>query len=571
MTPLENSLYVASVAPVLALVVSVFLRPAVSARWNTILLALSGIGGVVAGAYGAVAETPFTIGVPMFYGMTVALDRFSAIFFLGISLVIAAAGLYALSQAEKHLESGHARIFGILGALFVIGVQWTLLAGNIIGFVTAWATMMFAAFLFQRVGYDPAEKAGLSFVAIAQGSTLAIASGLFILSSGALFSDFGTLAYLSGELDLTLLIVGYGLLFFGFAAGMGIFPFHRAYISASVTVPAHVAVLFRGGLSGVALYGFIRCILFILPPLSIWFSLPIAVLGAFTMLCGAMGALNAKQIHRIVAQLSIASFGFTAVMIAGAMAFQSLAVYDAMNVMLFAAFIQLTVNTIATSGLFLAADVIGSNIDSSGGLAKTLPKFAVTTLILLFGAIGFPPSAVFTSIWMTGSTFQAMFANAPVVAVVLLIVGIVSLLFMIAAVLRVVIGVFFGESRNAEGVRVEPTDRQLVPIVLLALLTLVSGFALPQLLVFIGADPLTDAAGTFRGGIVTAFGTLRMGSIGLLILGVACIKWYFRESILERLPSFETLEAWRTNYAHRLGLGARFTKLWNGALEKLRR
>ncbi len=572
MTPLENSLYVASVAPVLAIVVSTVLRPAVSARWNAILLALSGIGGVVAGAYGAVAETPFTMAVPMFYGMTIALDRFSAIFFLGISLAIAVAGLCALSQIGKHHDAGNVRMLGILGGLLVVSLQWTLLAGNIIGFVTAWATMMLAAFLLQRIVRNTAETTGLQFLAIAQVSTIAIASGLFVLSSGALFSDFGTLAYVAGQLSVTNLIVAYGLLFLGFAAAMGAFPFHRGFISAVTHVPAHIAVLFRGGLSGVALYGFIRCILFILPPLSIWYSLPVAVIGALTMLCGAFCALNEKSVQRIVAYLSVSSIGLTALMVAGAMAFQALAIYDAMNVMLFAAFIQLTINVIATSGLFLVADVIGSDLHTSGGLAKTLPKFTITTFVLLFGTVGFPPSAAFTSIWMAGSTFQAMFSSAPVAAIALLVVGILSIFLMIAAILRVIIGVFFGESRGGVDARVsEPSDAQLAPIVLLALLTFVSGFALPQLLVSIGADPLTDSAGTFNGGIVTAFGTLRMGTIGLLVLGIGGVKWYFRDSILERLPSFETIEKWRLSCMNRMSFGSKFTKLWNGALEKLRR
>ncbi|MEK7633146.1 MAG: complex I subunit 5 family protein [Patescibacteria group bacterium] len=578
MTPFENTLYVAMVAPVLALVVSAFLKPAMSFRWNSLLIALSGIGGVIAGAYGAVAEAPFTMAVPMFYGMTIALDRFSAIFFLAISIVIAAAGLYALVYGVRHQGSPtHLRLVGILTALIVIGTQWVLISGNSIGFIAAWAVMTLSVFFLTLLPMSEQHKSvAIRFLTVSQLGVASITAGLFILSSGALFSDFGTLAYLAGQIEPTQLIVGYGLLLFGFATTIGLFPMHRWFRNVLTIVPAHNAVLLRGTLSGVAFYGFIRCILFILPPLSIWFALPVALLGVLTIICGAVCALNEKNIQRIFSNITLQGLGVAATMVAGAMAFQAVAIYDAMNVMLFAAFVQIVVSAIAGSGLFLVGDVVGSNIDRSGGLATKMPKLTLAAFILMFCAIGFPPFATFTSAWMfattLGTTFRAVELPLAIVCIAILVIFILCLLVSIVSIGRVIIGVFLGTSRSeSDAVVTEATDSQLTPIVLLAFLALVSGFALPQLFVAIGADPLTDAAGTFNGGIVTAAGTLRMGIIGIVVGAIALMKWYFRASWIDRIPTFTGIETCRTNIMNRFTIGNRLRKVWNGALEKLRR
>ncbi len=575
MTPFENTLYIAMVAPVLALVVSAFLKPAMSFKWNSLLLALSGIGGAIAGAYGAVAEAPFTMSVPMFYGMTIALDRFSAIFFVGISIVIAAAGLYALVYGAKHQNNlAHLRHVGILSALFVIGAQWVFISGNIIGFIASWAVMMFSVFFLV---FSRSEKSvALQFLTISQLGIAALTAGFFILSSGALFSDFGTLAYLAGQIDPIQLTVGYGLLLFGFASTIGLFPMHRWLRNVHATVPAHISALFRGVLSGVAFYGFVRCILFILPPLSIWFALPVALLGVLTIVCGAICALNEKNIQRIFSNISLQSMGVAITMVAGAMAFQAVAIYEAMNVMLFAAFVQITVSAIAGSGLFLVGDIVGSNINHTGGLAEKMPKLTIAAFILLLCAIGFPPFATFTSAWMFATTLWGAFPDIAlplaIISGAILVIFDLCVLLSIVSVGRVIIGVFLGSSRaESEKVITEATDSQLTPIVLLAFLALVSGFALPQLFAAIGADPLTSAAGTFNGGIVTAMGTLRMGIIGILTGAIALIAWYFRASWLDRVPTFEAIEACREKIVARLTVGNRCKTLWNCALEKLRR
>ncbi len=566
MTPFESSLYVALVAPAVALVVALFFKKGITARWNPILLAVSGIGGAVAGAYGAVVETPFTMVVPMFYGMTIALDRFSAIFFLGISVVVAAMGLFAMAYSAKHQEeASKLRNMGIATALCVIGTQWVMLAGNIVGFIAAWEVMMLAVF-FLILNHDADQKASVasSFFSGALLCSVAITAGFFILSSGALFSDFGTLAYLAGQIDPQTLAIGYGLLFFGFAATVAIAPFHRWFASTVSAVPSHIGALIRASLSGVAFYGFIRCILFILPPLSLWYTLPVFIVGVLSMLIGAFKSHGEVDIKRIISAMSLQNFGVVFLMIGGAMALQALAEYDAMNVMLFAAFIQMTVNTIATSGLFLVEGSLPSgSIMNLGGLAKRMPKLTVATAILLAAAVGLPPFATFTSAWMftttLGTVFHALETPFAVTAIVLLVLFVLSMIIAISAALRFFMAVFLGTSRSVSDETVsEPSDAALTPIVLLALLALLSGFALPQLLVMMGADPLTQDAGTFMGGVVTAAGTLRMSIIGLVILAIIGVKWHFRSKWIHRIPSFEAIEACRVRCITKCKIGDRF-------------
>ena len=560
MTPFESSLYIALVAPALALIVALFFKTRVVARWNPMLLALSGIGGAVAGAYGAVAAEPFTIVVPLFYEMTVALDRFSSIFFLGISLVFAATGMFAIAYNEKNQKTtGTLRSVGATAALCVIGTQWVLLSGNIIGFVAAWEIIMLAVFsLILRQQNETKPTLAIRFFSGALISTLAITTGFFILSTGALFSDFGTLAYLSGQIEPQILVAAYSLIFIGFIATIGAFPFLRWFREVVSAVPSHMSALIRASLSGVAFYGFIRCILFIFPPLSLWFALPVFVIGTLSMVIGAFKSHSGGNVKNIVSAMSLQNFGVVLLMVGGAMSLQFLGQYDAMNVMLFAAFIQLTVNTIATSGLFLVDGALpSSSFTNLGGLAKQMPKLTVATAILLAAAVGLPPFATFTSAWMLTTTFGTVFSSLEtpfaVTAIVLLVLFVLSMLVGISAGLRLFIGVFLGTSRSGSDMAVsEPSDAALTPIVLLALFALLSGFALPQLLLMIGADPLTEAAGTFMGGVVTAAGTLRMSIIGLVILAIIIVKWYFRSKWTHRVPSFEAIEVCRVKIVEKI-------------------
>jgi len=568
MTPFESSLYVALVAPVLALCVSVFFKKGITARWNPILLALSGIGGTVAAAYGAVAETPFTMVLPMFYGMTIALDRFSAIFFLGISIVVAAAGMFAMAYNTKHQnDAPRLRKMGIAAAILVIGAQWVMLAGNIIGFIAAWEVMMLAVFfLILNHQTDQKSSVALNFFSGALLCSTAVTAGFFILSSGALFSDFGTLAYLAGQADPQILAIGYGLLLFGFAATVAIAPFHRWFSNTISAVPSHIGALIRASFSGVAFYGFIRCILFILPPLSLWYTLPLFIVGALSMFIGAFKSHGEVDVKRIISAMSLQNFGVVFLMLGGAMALQALTQYDAMNVMLFAAFIQMTVSTIATSGLLFVRNVISKDsetISDLGGLAKRMPKLTAATAILLAAAVGLPPFASFTSAWMfattLGTVFHALETPYAVTAIVILVLFVLSMIIAISAALRFFMAVFLGTSRSSSDETVsEPSDAALTPIVILALLTLLSGFALPQLLVMMGADPLTSDAGTFMGGVVTAAGTLRMSIIGLVILAIIIVKWYFRSKWIHRVPSFEAIEACRIRCVAKCKVGDRF-------------
>lgn len=73
-----------------------------------------------------------------------------------------------------------------------------------------------------------------------------------------------------------------------------------------------------------------------------------------------------------------------------------------------------------------------------------------------------------------------------------------------------------------------------------------------------GADPLTSDAGTFMGGVVTAAGTLRMSIIGLVILAIIVVKWYFRSKWIHRVPSFEGIEAYRIRCVAKCKVGDRF-------------
>ncbi len=181
------------------------------------------------------------------------------------------------------------------------------------------------------------------------------------------------------------------LLFIGFAIKVPIFPFHTWLPLAHVEAPTAISVILAGVLLKMGTYGILRVSYPILPHATLWFALPLAVLGLINIVYGAMAALAQKDWKKMVAYSSINHMGIVLL----GMAALTLPAMDG-------AVFQMFNHGTITAMLFMLVGVVYDrvhhrNIDGFGGIAAKVPIYAGMVALAFFGGLGLPGLSGFIS------------------------------------------------------------------------------------------------------------------------------------------------------------------------------
>lgn len=172
--------------------------------------------------------------------------------------------------------------------------------------------------------------------------------------------------------------------FLAFAFKVPMFPFHTWLPDAHVEAPTAISVILAGILLKMGTYGLYRISYPILPEATVWFSYPLAILGAINIIWGALCAMAQQDMKKLVAYSSISHMG---VVLLGMASLTP----AGMNGGLFQMFNHGTV----TAMLFLLTGVIYDrahhrDIDRFGGLAVQMPIYAGITSLAFFAGLGLP-------------------------------------------------------------------------------------------------------------------------------------------------------------------------------------
>ena len=156
----------------------------------------------------------------------------------------------------------------------------------------------------------PALKAGETYLAVAVIGGLAALTGLFLL-----YHQLGTLsldamaAAAAGAEDRGLLWVGGLLVLVGFGAKAGAFPLHIWLPTAHPAAPAPASAVLSGVITKTGIYGVLVLSTTVFLHDVQW-GLLLAVLGAVTMVLGAVLAVLSVDLKRTLACSSISQIGF---------------------------------------------------------------------------------------------------------------------------------------------------------------------------------------------------------------------------------------------------------------------
>ena len=177
------------------------------------------------------------------------------------------------------------------------------------------------------------------------------------------------------------------LLLLGFAVKTPLAPFHTWMPTVTMEGPTQVTALLTGLKLGA--YGIIRFAMPLAPSAAVEYSWMLGVLGAVTLIYGALIAAYQTNMRRLLAYSSISHVGLVVVGI------------SALNMQgIQAALFQLFNFTIVSGSLMLLAGFIQHRLGSTetvhlGGLAKLTPKLTGLYFVLAAASIGLPGTSGF--------------------------------------------------------------------------------------------------------------------------------------------------------------------------------
>jgi NADH-quinone oxidoreductase subunit M len=227
------------------------------------------------------------------------------------------------------------------------------------------------------------------FLYTAAGSVLMLLGILLLyfqyrLQTGVYTFEISKLMTLSLPLDMQRWV--FWALFLGFAVKVPMFPFHTWLPDAHTEAPTGGSVILAAVMLKMGTYGFIRFSLPLLPKAAID-PVIVQILGVLSIIgiiYGALVSLMQKDWKRLVAYSSVSHLGFC-----------TLGIFALTPNGLSGSVIQQINHGISTGMLFLIVGVIYERrhtrqIADYGGLAKTMPNYAVVFAIAMLSSAGLP-------------------------------------------------------------------------------------------------------------------------------------------------------------------------------------
>lgn len=408
-------------------------------------------------------------------------DGVSRVFAAAIAVVWVLAGFYAF-EYMKH-EKEEKRYFGFY--LMEFGVLLALaFSGNMVTYYFFYEMMtLFSVPLILHSRTKEAIMAGLKYMFYSLFGAYMVLFGIYFLNKYAVTLNFSA----GGVLNLNatagkegfLLIVAFCMIL-GFGVKAGMFPVHGWLPTAHPIAPAPASAVMSGIIVKMGVLGMIRVVYYLFGADFIrgtWVQTAWMTLALVTVFMGSMLAYREKVLKKrlaysTVSQVSYILFGMALLQPEG----------------LTGSLLHVVFHAVIKSLLFLCAGVIiyktgKTTVDELKGIGKEMP---VTIWCYTFAAaalIGFPPFSGFISKWhlAVGSLESAI----PVFSCVGPVILLVSALLTAGYLLPITVNGFLpgAEYDYSRLKKKEPVKMMLIPLMILAFLTIILG---------VFPNPLTD-------------------------------------------------------------------------------
>lgn len=409
---------------------------------------------------------------PAPFGITLVADLLAAIMVLVTAVIAFTTALYSIAT----IDSGREKYFYYpLLQILLMGINGAFLTGDIFNLYVWFEVMLIASFVLLALGGQREQLEG----AIKYVTLNLLSSAIFLAAAGITYGIVGSLnmADLAQKLPLVanqnLVTVVAMLYLVAFGIKAAIFPLFFWLPASYHTPPVAVSAIFAGLLTKVGVYALIRVFTLIFTQNFAFTHGILLVLAGFTMLVGVLGTAAQMEFRKILSFHIVSQIGY---MIMGLALFSSLAVAGA----IFYIFHNIVVKT----NLFYVSGVVyqmkGSyRLKLLGGLYRPYPLLGLLFLIPALSLAGIPPLSGF---WAKFTVIKAgLELQQYVIVGVALLTGLLTLFSMT----KVWNEVFWkDEPQKDDQPKInhfqESGIRQkvllLMPIILLAILTLIIGF-----------------------------------------------------------------------------------------------
>lgn len=390
-------------------------------------------------------------------------DGLSFVMMLLTAVLATLAAITAASSIKEGIRS-----FYMLLLLLEIGMLGVFAAKNLLLFFVFFeVTLPAMFFLVGRWGKFESEKASYSYL-IYNG----IGSAILLIVFTILFARTGTTDIASlrdmlaagkspiGSISSSMQTGLFIAMLIAFGIKLPVLPLHRWMVNVHVQAPPAVVMLHAGVLLKIGAYGLVRFGIGIFPKQFEKFSVLIAILGVVNLLYGAFLALVQTDFRKVLAYSSISHMG---IVLIGLAALNEAGIKGAI--------FQVVSHGLIAALLFFLLGIMEERFGTSdmqrlGGLAKSAPLFSGFLLASAMASLGLPGMSGFVSEFLA---FLGLFKSMPVVAAV----GTLGIIVTAAYLLRAVLGMTFGQEKQA--MKADLQGVEFVPVLVLLFFIIVIG------------------------------------------------------------------------------------------------
>ncbi|NDJ89538.1 Na+/H+ antiporter subunit D [Mycolicibacter kumamotonensis] len=339
-------------------------------------------------------------------GITLVVDRLTALMLVVSAIVLLAVMVYAIGQGVRDGDDRQpVSIFLPTYLTLATGVSLAFVAGDLFNLFVGFEMLLAASFVLLTIGASAERiRAGVGYVMVSMASSLIFLLGIALVYGATGTLNLAELATRTGGLPAGTRSAIFAVLLVAFGIKAAVFPLSAWLPDAYPTAPAPITAVFAGILTKVGVYAIIRAHSLLFPDGGLDSVLLVAAL--LTMLVGIFGAVAQSDIKRLLSFTLVSHIGF---MVFGVALSSRLGMTGAIFYVMH--------HIIVMTTLFLAAGLIerqggASSLQRLGGLAAN-PLLAFVFLVPAFNLGGIPPFSGFigkTAVLQAGASDGSVLA-----------------------------------------------------------------------------------------------------------------------------------------------------------------
>lgn len=344
----------------------------------------------------------------LFGELNITCDGLSAWFVVLVSFVFIVGSIYGIGYLNHYdRRTGQTKLHWISLLLTYIGMIVMFLTDNMILFLLGWEFMAIGSFF--AVIFESEKplvlKAGLNYFIQSHIAVLLLTTAfvwIYSVSGTLSFEGFKIFMEQASSTEALSLMA---LLTAGFGFKAGLIPFHTWLPYAHPAAPSHISALMSGVIVKAGIYGIIRFGSYFMlrdDSTTTIIGIGLLLLGVLSGLFGIINAAVHRDFKRMLAYCTIENVGIITMGIGVGFIGYGEGNHFVANLGLCAALLHTVNHAIFKALLFFGAGNVyvathTRNMEELGGLAKVMPKTAITFLIGALAIGGLPPFGGFVS------------------------------------------------------------------------------------------------------------------------------------------------------------------------------